>query len=384
MAEILCRVIWLAPLVMLGMLAARAPAADGASPAPERWTPERARQWADKTPWLVGSNFIPSTAINELEMWQADTFDLAAIDRELGWAQQLGFNSVRVFLHNIPWDEDSAGFLDRIDKFLAVAQKHRIGAVFVLFDSCWDPHPRPGKQREPKLGLHNSGWVQCPGADVLHDPAATAKLEGYVKGVVGRFKDDPRVNLWDVYNEPDNLNDSSYGRDNLKQEPADKLELTLPLLLNAFAWARQAGATQPLTSAVWHDDWSEGAKLKPIPRAQLDNSDVISFHVYADLPATHERVESLRHYHRPLVCTEYMARPTGSTFASILPYLRQERVAAYNWGFVAGKTNTIYPWDSWQKTYTAEPKIWFHDIFRPDGTPFDPREMETIKGITGG
>ena len=96
-------------------------------------------------------------------MWQADTFDPVTIDRELGWAEGLGFNSIRVFLHNIPFDQDREGFLKRIDRFLAIAERHKIGVMLVLFDAVWDPNPAPGKQREPKKGLHNSGWVQSPG-----------------------------------------------------------------------------------------------------------------------------------------------------------------------------------------------------------------------------
>ena len=65
-----------------------------------------------------------------------------------------------------------------------------------------------------------------------------------------------------------------------------------------------------------------------------------------------------------------MRRPV-SNFATHLPFLKKENVGAYNWGLVSGKTQTIYPWDSWTKPYDAEPKIWFHDIFRKDGSPFD-------------
>lgn len=375
------KAIFLVFFLLLGNLT-RMAAAD-APPSAAPWPAEKAKAWGQKSPWLVGCNFIPSSAINELEMWQADTFDLVTIDRELGWAEQLGFNSVRVFLHNIPWDQNPADFLNRIDKFLDAAHKHRIGATLVLFDSCWDPFPKPAKQRAPQLGLHNSGWVQCPGAELLAQPERWGQLQSYVGGVVGHFKDDPRIDMWDVYNEPDNTNDSSYGANNLKQEPAGKIESTRALLQKVFAWAREAGATQPLTSAVWQGDWSDPAKLSPMARLQLDSSDIISFHVYADLPHTQKRVESLLRYGRPLICTEYMARPAGSTFEAVLPYFKEQKIAAYNWGFVAGKTNTIYPWDSWQHPYASPPKIWFHDIFSGDGAPFDQKEVDLIKRTTG-
>jgi hypothetical protein len=345
----------------------------------QRWSRERADQWQRERGWLVGCDFIPSTAINQLEMWQAETFDPATIDRELGWAASLGFNSVRVYLHHLLWEQDAEGFLKRMDQFLAVADKHHIGVMFVLFDSVWDPLPHLGKQPAPRAHLHTSGWVQSPGAEVLADPARHAALREYVAGVVGRLADDPRVHAWDVWNEPDNTNGSSYGR----LEPANKAALVLPLLEKTFAWCREAKPTQPLTSAVWIGTWADPEKLSPTERVQLEQSDVISFHHYGKLDTLKQCVANLRRYGRPILCTEYMARAAGSTFDPHLGYLKGQGVAAYNWGLVAGKTQTIYPWETWRKPYTAEPPVWFHDIFRPDGSPYDRAEVEYIRTLTG-
>jgi hypothetical protein len=345
----------------------------------QRWTVEHANDWYSQQPWLVGSNFIPSTAINELEMWQADTFDLATIDRELGWAQGLGMNTMRVFLHNLLWTQDSAGFLKRLDQFLAVADKHHIRIMFVLLDSVWDPRPKLGKQHEPRPHVHNSGWVQAPGADILKDSSRwEPEIKPYIVGVISHFRDDKRVLIWDLMNEPDN-DSEQYSSEELK----NKGEVTLQLLKQEWAWARSAKPSQPLTSGVWKDDWSEG-KLSAMARFQLENSDVITFHCYGPPNDMKERIASLRRFKRPVICTEYMARPLGSTFAAILPILKEEHVGAYNWGFVNGKTQTIYPWDSWEKTYTAEPNPWFHDIFRQDGTPYDPAETGLIRKLTQG
>lgn len=346
----------------------------------EKWTPEQSQVWGRGKPWLVGCNFSPSTAINQLEMWQADTFDLKTIDRELGWAEGLGFTSVRVFLHDLLWKQDSAGFLARMDQFLDVAAKHHIGVDFVLFDSCWDPHAQLGRQREPKKGLHNSGWVQSPGMDLLTQPARwEAELKPYVVGVVSRFKDDKRVHFWEPINEPDNTNGSSYG----SQEPRDKPEMVRQLLIKVYGWAREANPSQPITSGPWLGDWADPAKLSPMEQVQLNESDIISFHSYGTLDKMTACVDHLRRYNRPILCTEYMARPNGSTFDPILGYLKEQNVGAYNWGFVAGKTNTIYAWDTWKKPADAEPKIWFHDIFRPDGTPFSDQEVKYIRRVTG-
>jgi hypothetical protein len=343
------------------------------------WSTKQANDWYSHQPFLVGSNFIPSTAINQLEMWQADTFDLPTVDRELGFAEGLGMNTMRVFLHNLMWQQDSQGFLHRMDQFLEVADKHHIRITFVIFDSVWDPYPKLGKQREPKPHVHNSGWVQSPGADMLQNPLRWNKeLKPYVEGVIGHFRDDRRVLMWDLMNEPDNNNPPYKGKELSKKE-----QPSLQLLKEEWGWARHVKPSQPLTSGVWKDDWSSDEKLSEMARFQLQNSDVITFHSYGPPEEMHSRIQSLQRFGRPLVCTEYMARPIGSTFQTILPILKKAHVGAYNWGFVSGKSQTIYPWDSWEKQYTAEPPVWFHDIFRKDGTPFDPQEVAVIQQITG-
>jgi hypothetical protein len=342
------------------------------------WPAARVAVWGKEHPWLVGCNFAPSTAINQLEMWQASTFDLSTIDRELGWAEGLGFNSVRVFLHHLLWERDSQAFLQRIEQFLTVADRHKIGVVFVLFDGVWDPFPHSGKQHAPRPGLHNSGWVQSPGVVVLKSSDRHEELKDYVTGVIAHFRADPRVHAWDLFNEPDNSNRSSYGR----FEPANKADLALALLKKEFAWARSVDPQQPLTAGVWAGDLINPDRFSPINRFMLEQSDVISFHNYGPLPEMKREIEALKRYGRPLLCTEYMARPAGSRFDPILGYLKSEHVGAYNWGFVAGKTQTIYPWDSWKKPYAEEPSVWFHDIFHPDGTPFDSQEVRYIRSLT--
>jgi Cellulase (glycosyl hydrolase family 5) len=347
---------------------------------PQRWTEKAANEWYAKQPWLVGSNYTPASAINELEMWQADTFDPKRIDLEFGWAESIGLNTMRVFLHDLPWQQDAQGFKARIDIFLQIADKHHIKPLFVLFDSCWDPNPQLGKQHEPRPGVHNSGWVQSPGARVLQDTSEYPRLEVYVKGVVGAFAKDPRVLGWDVWNEPDNTNQGSYG----DLEPKNKVALILALLPRVFDWARDAHPTQPLTSGVWKGGWSSREKLDPIEKIQIEMSDVISFHSYDKQEEFEKRIVWLQVYNRPILCTEYMARGNGSTFEGSLPIAKKHHVAAINWGLVAGKTQTYLPWDSWQHPYTdREPAIWFHEIFRSDGAPYRQEEVDFIRTIIG-
>ena len=345
-----------------------------------RWPEAKANEWYARQPWLVGSNYIPATAINALEMWQADTFDPATIDKELGWAEGLGMTTMRVFLHDLPWQQDAAGYRARIDGFLDIAARHHIRPLFVLFDSCWDPYPKLGRQRDPKPGVHNSGWLQSPGARALQDPKEYPRLKAYVTGVVKAFGKDSRVLGWDVWNEPDNMNTNSYG----STEPKNKVQLVRALLPQVFHWVREAGADQPLTSGVWKGDWSSDDKLSPMERVQLESSDVISFHNYESGAEFEKRIKWLQRYHRPILCTEYMARGNGSTFQGSLPIAKKYKVAAINWGFVAGKTQTYLPWDSWQKPYVGrEPAVWFHEIFKQDGTPYKQDEVDLIRKLTG-
>ena len=346
----------------------------------QKWSEQQARDWYAKQPWLLGSNYNPASAINQLEMWQADSFDPKRIDLELGWAEGLGMNTMRVFLHDLLWQQDAEGFKRRLDQFLTIAAKHKIRPMFVLFDAVWDPDAKLGKQRAPKPGVHNSGWVQSPNRTTLQNPADYPKLEAYVKGVVGAFAKDQRILAWDIWNEPDNENGGSYGQ----LEPKNKVELVLALLPQAFAWARAAGAEQPLTSGVWKGDWSTAEKMTAMDRLQIELSDVVTFHNYDAPTELEKRINWLKRYNRPLICTEYMARGNGSFFFGSLPVAKVHNVGMINWGFAQGKTQTHLPWDSWQRPYVdREPSIWFHEIFRNDGRPYLVEEVEFIRRMSG-
>ena len=343
-----------------------------------RWTEQQANDWYAKQPWLVGANFIPSDAINELEMFQAATFNPALNDKELGMGESIGMNTMRVFLQDQLWQQDPAGFKQRLDTFLALAAKHHIRPLLVLFDSCWEPNPHLGPQHPPIPGVHNSGWVQSPGKQELLDTAYEPKLKAYVTGIVGAFANDPRILGWDVWNEPDNR-----GGDVVADETA-KVARVDQLLPQVFAWARSANPIQPLTSGVWTGNWSDPAKESATTKIQLAESDIISFHDYGWPEQFEARILALQANHRPIICTEYMARGNGSTFDGSLPIAKKYNVGAINWGFVAGKTQTYFPWDSWQRPYVLiEPTLWFHEVFKQDDTPYRQREVDIIRQLTG-
>jgi hypothetical protein len=356
--------VWAVTTALLASCQKKDTPREATAPAPaarDVWTKEQANEWYAKVGWLRGSDFIPSTAINQLEMWQAETFDTATINRELGWAEDIGFNSMRVYLHHLAWEIDSTGFKERVNQYLTIADKHKISTLFVLFDDVWSPTYQAGKQPDPKPGVHNSGWVQDPGSKIHQDTTLFAVLEKYTKSVLSHFANDKRIVLWDLYNEPGN---------------SDYENKSMPLLKKVFQWGREVNPSQPLSVGVWKKE------LVDLNNYQLANSDVTTYHNYME-PEIHKQwIDSLRTYGRPLICTEYMARTRNSRFDNILPMLKKENIGAYNWGLVAGKTNTIYAWDT-PMPDGKEPKVWFHDIFRKDGTPYDKAEVALIKKLTG-
>lgn len=352
-------------LTLTGFLSCQSPAKPATEPGAETgnqvWSAGKANEWYAKQPWIVGANFLPSTAINQLEMWQKETFDTATISRELGWASAVGYNTMRVYLHHIAWEADSTGFLDRMNTFLGIADSKKIKALFVFFDDCWNKEAKAGIQPAPKPGVHNSGWVQDPGDPAHKDSTLFPQLQRYVVSVVTRFANDPRILLWDLYNEPGN---------------SGKKETSLPLLQNVFQWARSAHPSQPVSAGLWAWDFEK------LNQFQLENSDVITYHDYEDENMHRRVVELLKVYGKPLICTEYMARTRNSLFSTVLPMLKQKNVGAINWGLVAGKSNTIYAWDT-PVPDGSEPTVWFHDVFRKDGTPYKKEETDLIKKLTG-
>ena len=343
----------------------------------QQWSAAKANAWYAQHRWLVGSNYIPADAINQLEMWQADTFNPAQMEKELAWAEAIGMNTMRVFLHDQLWQQDARGFTQRIEQFLAIAQRHGIKPLLVFFDSCWDPNPKLGPQRPPIPGVHNSGWVQSPGRAGLADAANYPRLKAYVQGVIRAFASDPRILGWDLWNEPDN------GAGDKSEGEREKWTHVAALLPQVYAWAREANPSQPLTSGVWHnDDWSKD-KLNPIERVQIEQSDIVTFHIYDWPEALERRIGQLQAYGRPILCTEYLARGAGSTFDTSLPIALRHDVGMINWGFVVGKTQTNFPWDSWQRPYTQNPPVvWHHDVFHVDGKPYRQAEVDQIRALT--
>ena len=217
-----------------------------------------------------------------------------------------------------------------------------------------------GKQPEPKPGFHNSGWVRDPG-DLLHEkPELIETLEVYLKDVLTTFKDDQRIVLWDLYNEPGN---SGYGNK------------SMPLLQKVFEWGWEVRPSQPLSVGVW------SLPLSDLNKFQVENSDVITYHNYEGPEKHQAAIDTLKTYGRPMVCTEYMARRNNSLFQNIMPILKAENIGAINWGLVAGKSNTKYAWSE-PIPDGSEPPLCFHEIFHTGGKPYKQEEVDLIKRVT--
>lgn len=327
--------------------------------------------WEDK--WYFGANFIPSNAINQLEMWQEDTFSLDVIDRELGYAKSIGMNIMRVFLHDLLWEQDSDGFLRRMDAYLSVADKHGIKTMFVFFDDCWKDEFSLGKQPDPVKFSHNSGWVKSPGTVAADDLSQRPRLERYVKGVLKHFANDKRIVMWDLYNEPGN------GRsgDHISKLGIRENE-SLPLLLDVFKWAEDVSPSQPYTAGLWN--YSE--EFEKLNEVMLKYSEIVTFHTYGDEKVAADICAKIKEKanSRPILCTEYMARHYKSTFGSILPIFKENNIGAINWGLVSGKTQTVYPWDGYQEEDRLQ--MPFHDIFEKDGSLLVPEEEQVFNQYT--
>ena len=328
---------------------------------------EQSQRWSKKKAWesynsvgpIKGVNYVPSSAVNMLEWWQKDTFDPKTIDRELGWAHKSGCNSVRCNVSFEVWEVDSEGLLKRLDEFLALAAKHKIGVLFCLFDDVNFARAKPivGKQPKPKPGVHNSRWVPSPTPAKVTDKKAWPALEKYVKAVVGKFSKDKRVLVWDLYNEPGNggLGGKS-----------------LPLCEATFKWARAMKPVQPLTIGPWR---AHGGNMS---KKLVELSDVVSFHAYSSAAGVEKTTKLYQKYERPLLCTETLRRIKGHDYPAVLPVFAKYKVSWWNWGLVAGKQQTYLPWG--KKGLTIKDH-WHWDMLWPDGKPYDPKEIELIKNF---
>lgn len=324
----------------------------------ERWSEQRIKEWYNKQPWYCGFNYIPAYAINYTAMWDKTTFDPVAIDKELSLAEKSGLNSLRAVLQFAVYENDPKYFLNTLDKFMAICQKHKIKFVPALFDDCAfgiNHDPKIGKQPEPLKGWYAWDWSPSPGHSMVVDSTTYPRLEKYVKAVIGRFKNDPRILMWDLYNEPTN---GGLGA------------TTLPLLKKVIQWARAVNPSQPKTIGMFD-------RNKRLNDIIVSGSDIISFHNYGNKAELTRHIAELKMYNRPMINTEWMNRPSGSVIRDNLPVFYDEKVGCMLWGLVNGKTQTDLPWG--HRPGDPVPKIWQHDLYHGDFSPYDQQEIDLLK-----
>ena len=335
-----------------------------------RWSEEKANDWYASQPWPVGCVFMPSYGGTPVEIWGRDYFKPEVVDAELALAEDLGFNTIRLFLCDIVWQEDPKGFMDRLETTVRLADKHGLSILMTFFTNGGTiKNPYTGPQPQPVPGIHNSVWMSSPGMDVVNNPEKWPVIERYLKQVMKRYRNDPRILAWCLYNEPANTKGFE----------------TLPFLEAVYRWAREVNPSQPLTSPVITlPDWR--SHNQEITEFVCNNSDIISFHCYNSLPDTRKFVEYCRQFNRPILCSEWMARTRGSDYFSILPFFKEEKIGSYSYGLVNGKQQCQYPWntivDGEPVPFTEEPEVWFHDLFRPNRTPYSEEEIKFIKEMT--
>ena len=345
------------------------------------WSKEKAWDWYQKRPWIRGCNYMSADCANRIDQWQADGFEqrLETTDRELALAAQTGFNSIRIIPEFIVWDQEHDSFLKRFDRYLDVCAKHGITCMVVLANDCMRPkgleinrlgrqHVAWGYHGGRKLSQHDSIGI---GYHVLDEPETAPRYFEMVREMVVRYKNDERIIIWNVYNEVGN---------------SGRKEITLPNLKRIFEICREIDPVQPLTC----ETWSLGGEIENLPEAEryaLEHSDIISYHSYSDYITNIKIIRALKQLGRPILCTEWLARCLDNNVREMFPLFYIERIGCYNWGFVAGKSQTYEPWNSLWKQYEDNPneKIdftkWFHDLYRPNHKPYDPKEIEIIKSI---
>ena len=332
------------------------------------WTVEQAQQWMDAQPWIVGCNYVPSYAINQFEFWQEESFDPAVIDKDLGYAEQLGFNAIRIYLHEGLWYADAEGFKDRINRFMDIAKGHGLRCIITFFTNGGnhDAEFKLGPQPQPIPGKHNSNWIPSPGKKVIENPAEWPRLKAYVQDILRTYGQDDRVLYWCLCNEPENFKNGC------------DVKYFMP---EVYKWAWEVRPSQPLSSPVWQRPGIHGASTKlDLVSFVCTYSDIITFHCYSKPAEVKTMIDMLSRFGRPMVCQEYLARTYGNTFQEVMPLFKEKKVGAINWGLVNNKCHFHLPWG--HKDGDPEPEIWFHDIFHADGTPYDAAEVEFIQEMT--
>lgn len=347
-----------------------------------KWSKEKAWEWYDSLPWLRGCNYMSADCANRIDQWQEDGFEerLQTTEEEFRLMQDLGYNTIRIILEFIVWKKEHDGFMERFDRYLSLAASYGISCMVVFGNDCM-----PLKEetlRRTRLGKQTVDWgyhggrkasqhgiLPEPGYHLMDDPTLEAEHYEWLREIVTKYKDDKRIIMWDVFNE---VGGSNRGN------------LSLSYLKNFVNIIREINPVQPITACIWSNPKAPES-LPEIEKFALENSDIISYHSYASYQENVEIIRKLKKFGRPIINTEWLARCLDNNVEELFPLFYLEKIGCYNWGFVAGKYQTYEPWNSIWEQYEKNPAInwdftkWFHDLYRPNLRPYNPKEIEIIK-----
>ena len=312
-----------------------------------------------QTAGWVGANYTPAYAVNAVQMWHE--FRPEVIDRELAAAKRhFGLTSLRVYLHNIVFDAEKEPFLQRIEEFLKLCDRHGIKPSFTFFDDCWNHTGVTLDSQPPVPGRHNGRWAACP-QDAERTDEHLPRLKAYVQDVIRPHRDDPRVLWWEVFNEP-----------NMKSP----FSVTLRKL--GYQWAKEAKPTQPVL-CCWDDS---------------PETDIVDAHNYSADFRGWDRQADLNPA-KGAVFTEagarwYAGKPTSNGEpCEVIHWLRQRKEADKYvpgvylcWELMVGNSHCRWHWGTMDGA--PEPPIPWCGLLWPDGTPVSFAESEAIRSYTTG
>jgi len=228
--------------------------------------------------------------------------------------------------------------------------------------------------------------VASPGRAAVMDRSQWPDFEAYIRDILAQFRDDPRILFWDLYNEPGNGMIFTAG--GYEEHDPALGEHSRDLMRATFDWAREVRPAQPLTVGAWRTA-PVGSDARPFEgdtdRLALELSDIVTYHGYCARVHAEQLIDHLAPLGRPMLTTEWMARAVDSKIADQLALYHARKVGCFNWGLVKGRTQTHLSWPdvlAAQHGAPAGEDLWFHDIFRPDGTPYDPAETRLISDLT--
>ena len=352
----------------------------------QRWSKERIWEWYNNRPWMRGCNYMSASSANRVDTWQELGFEerMVETERELALVRDTGFNTIRIIPEFVVWQKEHDGFMERFDRYLDLCWKYGISCMVVLANDCMPP--KTERWKLPDIGPQTYDWGYHGGKKhsqhgthtgpaphyYLDDPETAAEYFEMVRELITKYKDDERICIWDLYNEPGN---------------SQRDGLTMPNLKKIFEIAREIDPIQPLTVAVWRLRGEMKTPLSEVEQYALDNSDIISYHYYEGFLEHVKLIKRLKQEGRPIINTEWLGRCLHNNVFDVFPLFYLEKIGCYNWGFVAGKYQTYEPWEgTWDRYNSGEQRDvdftkWFHDLYRPNLRPYDPREIDLIKHL---